>query len=936
MKSVTLAGISGRRRRSLGAGLLLLAAVFQLQGMPPPRDRLAPSLIWKEIPESHVIVVFPEGYEILGAAVAETAQRQYRILADLWHVRIREKIRILLAPDSDVAGGSNLLFPLPAIRIDLAPPAPDSRLSGGREPWFEKVLAHELTRILLIYKSSGFFRTLRRIFGPIPPTLPMMQYPLWLHEGLAVFSESLICPSGRLNTPDYRQMFRYLTAQGGFRHFLTLKGSPSRWPGPVTKFLYGAELFRFLAARNGRGFLQRLVTHCSRVPLSLSINKRFQNVYHLSLRELWGEFGRAANHAGTDKTTVQPLTHDGWLKRYPVRIDSGRLAWVFNNHRSRPGIRLLDRNTNKTSWLLRRWGISSLAYDARNQRLVFSAPEVFQSFRWISDIYTCSLDGTDCKRWSRGKSLFHPHPFPDGSGLICVSRARERFRLARLDSPLGTPRMLSAEYLGLAHPRVSPNGHRIAVAMKQRETNWGIGVFTASGELEYIIQIPGKRCSVPRWLSNDRVAFVIAGQDRTTAGMASLSSRQVQSFEGPHPPEVHYLTRLDANHLLVVFLNARGQDLARIPLGETDWAAIKARWVLPRTRHEYLSVPPARPYRPWRELIPRFLSPDIRYLENEFQVGAKVSGRDAPGRYGYQARVLYGLRTRRWNSDVKITLGGLFPLITLTWRREHLVLENPLQGDFVRTNGFLSLEAQFPLTVRRRYRWDMIVGFHVNRIQDHSFLHAADETVELNGFSLTLSHHSAQRYYDAFSRTDGGRFRLMTSWDLALGGSSSVQSLALDWRRYLSLGHPNVLALRLALAHSWGDAPRLFYLGGARAPAEAGLVEGGLFSLLRGFHAGNTAGFGGWQFNAETRLQLLKIEQAFPVGPSFERLYLTLFCDAGNMWTQHLRIKPVVTWGAELGLVLHMRGAVNMALGMAVSRNLPSNPVIYFRIGESF
>jgi len=900
------------------------------------QDRLAPSIEWKEIQNPRFVVVFPKGYENQANEIAQTALRQYNLLVELWNVTIESKVRLLLAPDSDVAGGSITLFPFPAIRIDMAPPSPDSRLSGGREPWLDKVLAHELTRLLLLHMSSGFFRQLRRVIGPLPFTFPMMQYPSWLHQGLAVFSESLICPSGRLNTPDYRQMFQHIAAEGDFQHFLSLRGSPSRWPGPVTKLMYGAEFLRFLAHRYGQESLQNLVTHLSRVPLSLGISLRFKHMYHLRLRKLWRQFGLAAGQGENSDVPLRLLTRDGWIKQHPEVLDDNRLVWVSDNYRSRPGIRILNRRSGRPGWLLRRWGISSLAYDNQSRELVFSAPEVFRSFRWISDIYSCSPDSGECRRWSRGKSLFHPHPFPIGSGLICVSRDRDRFRLARLDAPLSEPVMLSANYVGLAHPRISPDGNKVAVALKQRERNWSIALFTPAGELEFIIHVPEKRCSVPRWLDNNRLAFVLSSQKKSTIAIANLSRRNVRTMKGLHSPEIRYLAVANNDSLLTIFLNAGGEDLAVVSINESEWTDIPADWLSAQPRPRPESATPGRPYNKWRDLAPRFVSPDASYVEKELQIGARISGRDLPGHYDYMARALYGLRTQRWNTDLRLMLGDFFPRITLTWRREHQVLENRIRGDFIQTNAFLNLEAQFPLKVRRQYRWDLAVGIHVNRIQDRSFLHDPAETVKLNGFSLTLICDSDQRYYDAFTRTDGGRFVLMTSWDLTLNGSSAVRSLALDWRRYITLRHPNVLAMRLAVAHSWGEAPRVFYMGGAGTPGRAGLVEGRLFSLMRGFPAGYSSGFGGWQFNLETRLQLLKIERALPVGPSFERLYMALFCDIGNMWTQRLHFSPTVTWGVELGMLLYLGGSVEIGLGMAANHSLPDNPTIYFRIGESF
>ncbi len=922
---------------AFGIFLSLLFMIF-LSPSAFSLDRIAPGTVWWEKSGPRFVVVFPEGYSSLGDEVYRTAEQVYANLTEFWQEKIRGKIRILVVLDSDVGSGFATFFPYNTIRIDLAQAQPDEMFSGGRSSWLKMILVHEMTHLLIMNKSSGFFYALRRLFGHMPLAFPMVQYPTWLHEGLSVYSESRLCDSGRLNTPDYIQMINSIARADAFRGYLAIRGNSTQWPGPLTPYLYGAELVRYLVDRFGEESLRLLVEHLRMVPVSLGISPRFKRVFGMGIRKTWRDFRDSV----TSRTASPPdhlnwLTGDGWGKRYPVTLPDGRMAYAFNNRRSRPGIRVFDPGTGKSSWLLRRRRISGLAYDHQNRRLVFSSLKVFRSFYLFSDLFTFHEGERKLIRWSRGGRFSEPTPVVGKPGLVCVARKGNRYQLVYMNEPFAAPVPISESFAGLSHPRISPDGCLLVAAVKYRSHNWGIGIFNSDGKLKNVLHVPDGRCSVPCWKNDREIYFILERENRSLPARIRLRNRRVSLLNCEGLAGVRDMEPGSDGGLNLVVLNSGGYDLAGLHRDRVNWSPLDSTWKIPRETNGVADSPESRPYKISRELGPKYLSPDVDYPSGEARMGVRTSGSDLPGHYTYNARLLYGFRTGKWSSQLQVTVNRFHPLLTLTLRREHLFLGSRSSGNFTLTNRFLNLVAAFPLVARETFRWDLEAGFHLNRIQDRSHLHSEGEAVELNGISLSLFLRSARRYYDAISYSDGSRLKLMASFDIAgIGGSSSARSLALDWRKYVAIVQPNVLALRLAVAHSWGYAPRLFYLGGTRSPEDVGLVEGGLFSLLRGFPGGVSAGFGGWQLNLELRLHFFKIERAFPIGPSFDRVYLTLFCDSGNMWNQRLKMDPTLSWGAEVNLIMHLGAPVHLAIGVAFSTGLNRGPALYLRIGESF
>ena len=92
---------------------------------------------------------------------------------------------------------------------------PEAGMIGTIEDWNSLVAVHEYTHILQMTNASGVHSLLTSIFGDIMS--PNNFVPLWMIEGLAVYSESRLWNyQGRLNDGAYDAYIGARVADGRF------------------------------------------------------------------------------------------------------------------------------------------------------------------------------------------------------------------------------------------------------------------------------------------------------------------------------------------------------------------------------------------------------------------------------------------------------------------------------------------------------------------------------------------------------------------------------------------------------------------------------------------------------------------------------------------------------------------------------------------------
>jgi hypothetical protein len=950
-----------------------------------------PEIRWREISNRQFIVVYPGGYEADAIYTLRMAQELNERLETEWKgvYRIRGKIRILLTDSYDESNGSATFFPYNHIKILLYTPQPDMTIGSGRD-WIRLVLSHELKHIIDYNAGSGFTYWLRKLFGNNPVFFPAAVMPNWIMEGMAVYFESQMEPGGRLNSPDYRAMLSPISMAGRVPDWTQIWGAPTSWPGGTSIYLYGAAFTAFLVDTYGPEKIPEFVSSFASRPIPikikkggkpviLTINKRFKEVFGRNLDELWEQFrkslkkypaenaesnterssgtkGKKSSRSGSGYVTY--LTRSGKYKKYPQQSSDGTVYYVNRNYVDYPGIYRLDRETGREHRIIKKSGINGMYYSESEQRIYFSATDYYKSFYRYSDLYRLDPGNGKVKRLSRGKRLQYPAKGRSlADTLYCVKRIKTQSYLAAFDLKTGKERILSEGFNSLANLAVSPDGKSIAAAVKRENKNWTIGVFNSEGRLEMLLAEEYGKSFNPVWRGSGELYFVLEYTNCYRLAFCRVKDHDkgIYVAVGEEIPDIRFIANLNnstssaGGGLTASFFGADGYNLGRIEVTALANAMTRIEPAIsqvpkPGGREEAAkallnsTIPGSKPYNAARELLPQYISGTYRSGGDEYQPGLLLSGNDLINRHSYVLNAYYGIKSNSLNLDLSYTFRGLYPALTLRYTDLSDYNRSTGYGNIIRNERELQLICLYPLWNRSRNQASLYTDVHFETVTDDYRDYSHKMRNKLNGIRLGFFFNSAKRYYDSISLADGVRLSLSYSREYRfLGSSYNIDTAAFQYRQYISLYRPNVLALRLGVTDSRGEAGRVFYMGGAEGSIGYHLAGNDIFELMRGYPSGYFAGTGGWLANLEYRASLLKIEHVFLMFRSIERLYLTLFTDIGNMWTKKIVIDPSYSFGLELNLTAYLGDfKFTFSAGAAIGHQPYRKPVIYFRIGNTF
>ena len=918
-KRIALLWLSGLALAALSAGTLAAA-------------KYPPALRWLEIEGKGITVIFPAGRSIEAQAALKAAAALNCDLASFWGMRLPGRIRIVLSDSSDDANGFATFYPFNLVGADLAEPPPDSELAGSRG-LLDLVLAHEMTHLFTMNAGAPIFRLARRLFGSQPVFYPAVQLPPWVVEGLAVEGESRLTGDGRLNHPPYRLMLSAARRDGVFPSWNGIAGMPAAWPGPNGKYLFGAGFMEFLADRYGRDSLRRYLERFTSRLVSFASSRDFKKTFGAPLGKLWDDYRDHVPVAG--ESAPVPLTKNGFLQQYPCPLGEDRLLYYRRDYQSRGEVVVLDLKTGHDKPLFKMDAVNGLHCPEKEGRILFSALDHFHAFSEFSDLYEYDLKKGRLRRLSRGLRLMHPVGKGNADEIDCVQRSGGSYHLARFDARLGSARRLSRSFAGMAQPSPSPDCTRIAAAVKLEGGPWGIGLFAGNGEMQALISLVHSDLSQPRWQDNERLFFIVSGKETSRLASLALDGSMGRVCDDPRLAGLRQFDLSpDGREVFFSYFSGRGQELSRLSLENLTYSPMELTVTsgIPEAKTA-APVLPSRPYRPLRDLLPRWWSPALRQGGDEIQTGIMTGGQDALGIHSYSLEGYYGLSSHRPNLLLRYVYDGLFPTLALSYQDT-----TTYYGYSERTRE-MKLASIWPLRLRRRSQFYGYVDLHLEKHSAELTAGAQNYAGSYNGFRLGLVFNSSREFHDSISPSDGACLTLQCSIQPSgLGNKWASRSIQADLRHYIPLFRPGVLALRLAAARSW-EAGRFFYdMGGLLANNSLGNDRP--FTLLRGFFSEYCVGDRGWQVNAEYRLPLFRIEKAILPAVSLDRIWLTPFFDMGRLHYSYREYElPVVySIGSEIVLRLAFGGAMatDLAFGVAHGFGPEKQWRIYLRTGRSF
>ncbi len=154
-----------------------------------------------------------------------------------------KKIVTIYDRETDTANGWSRSYLKNTIMLYIYTPDRYSTLSSFTN-WEQSLHVHEYTHSTQIGQTRRFSRFINTLFGNL--YFPGGIIPLWMIEGVAIYSESMIGGKGRLNSPLYKAYFDSFFLKENPFSLGQLSGISDHWMGGRTLYLYGTFFYEYL------------------------------------------------------------------------------------------------------------------------------------------------------------------------------------------------------------------------------------------------------------------------------------------------------------------------------------------------------------------------------------------------------------------------------------------------------------------------------------------------------------------------------------------------------------------------------------------------------------------------------------------------------------------------------------------------------------------
>ena len=184
-----------------------------------------------------------------------------------------------------------------------------------------RTITHELTHIFHLSRAEGLWKLGRYILGRHPILFPNAYMPAWVTEGLAVYYESRLTGTGRLEGSEHYMIARAAAEAGSFPRLNEISLATSRFPGGETVYAYGSFIFDYLSRTKGPESIPRFIDQSSRSIFPLTLGGKSKKAFGISFERAWNQWTDSVTRT-TQRNPVpiqgwRQLTSEGWLVSPP-------------------------------------------------------------------------------------------------------------------------------------------------------------------------------------------------------------------------------------------------------------------------------------------------------------------------------------------------------------------------------------------------------------------------------------------------------------------------------------------------------------------------------------------------------------------------------------------------------------------------------------------
>lgn len=818
--------------------------------------------------------------------------------------------------------------PFPSNRIVVyAHPATDQEGLRNYSDWNELVVTHELTHIFHLDRTRGVWRLGQDLLGRNPLLFPNNYAPSWLTEGLAVYYESRLTGTGRLESGEHFMAARAAAMAREVPRLSELARGTSRYPGGEVVYIYGSLIFDYLSRNTDPGKIREFVERESAYPVPFSINHAAKKAFGISFETAWRRWRDSLyNHLTLepDPPGWRDLTAGGRSAFFPRWTSDSSVWYAGAKGREVPALYQVDLFGHERN-LGRRNGLAP-NLRAADGSILFTQEDLVSAYEERTDLW--QQIGRAQVQLTHGARLHSPDLSAGGS-IVAIQNTAASTVLVRVSAdgnrivPI-TRGTLDTQW---ADPRWSPDGSRMAVVRIKRGEST-ILVLDSTGRVLDSLGASNSINASPAWSADGHYIFFssersgssqlyAAGLDRHPIEVRRLTNVATGIFDPDVSPGGRVLAarlyRADGYHIGVMpipaFESLPIAEPARVsPRSDCSTCVIGTR---PPVRDSAGLAAVERSYSAFQSLLPRYWIPVFQSSgDNGDAYGGETSGTDVIGRHAYDLTVMHNTTHGDNSAWLYYRYSGLgMPLIVAaasqdySWRRiftgsfptltpfgflsersrissVQAVFVRPRYRTYAALSGGVQLEekryATNPDTLRR--------GLNAFYQQTYTFpaLVVAGEFANARSPALSISPEDGID----LSGTAVERWRSGT-----MGGASASLVTALSAFKSLDLpgfAH-HALAVRAAGGVEGNQSSGRFSSGGLSGTSISLFTNnvGGQRRTfgVRGYPVGSEEGIRAVATSAEYRVPLLAPSRGFRFFPLFiDKISADVFGDAGKAW----------------------------------------------------